>query len=65
MTVRSVTRHQLPIDDYQPMIDPSTYDDIATDDPANKVELVTLLPGPILQPAPTTTFGPTVAVGST
>ena len=64
MTVRSVTRHQLPIDDYQPIIDPSTYEEAATEDPDIRVVFVTLLPAPILQFGPTTTFGPTTAVGS-
>ena len=52
------------MEDAHPIIDPSTYDDAATDEPASKVELVTLLPGPILHPGPTTTFGPTTADGS-
>jgi len=65
MTDRLVTRHQLPMEEDHPIIDPSTYDDFATLEPFIKVVFVTLLPAPTLQPGPTTTFGPTTAVGST
>jgi len=62
MTDKFVTLHQLPIDDFHPTIDPSTYEDVATLDPAINVEFETLLPGPILHPAPMTTLGPTIAL---
>jgi hypothetical protein len=62
MTDKFVTLHQLPIDDFHPTIEPSTYEEVSTLDPPNKVELDTLLPGPILHPGPTTTLGPTTAV---
>ena len=51
-------RHQEPTELYQPMILPSINVELATEDPAKRVELEILFPGPILHPAPTTTFGP-------
>lgn len=64
MTDKFVTLHQLPIDDFHPRMEPSTYEEVSTLDPYIKVEFDTLLPGPILHPAPTTVFGPTIAEGS-
>ena len=64
MTAKEVTLHHLPIDDFHPMILPSTNEYSATLEPARRVELETLVPAATLQPSPMTVFGPMVADGS-
>lgn len=64
MTDKEVTLHHFPMEDFHPMMDPSTNEYSPTLDPARRVVLDTLDPAATLQPSPTTVFGPMVANGS-
>lgn len=50
---------------FHPRMLPSIKEKLSTFDPASIVEFEILQPGPTLQSAPITTFGPMIDVGST